>query len=67
VLEGALAFLGLGVAAPTASWGGMIAQGRTALETHQHASLLPATALVLTVLALNVLGERLGKGEGAPR
>jgi peptide/nickel transport system permease protein len=67
VLEGALAFLGLGVAAPTASWGGMIAQGRTALETHPHASLLPATALVLTVLALNVLGERLGKGEGAPR
>ena len=58
VVEGALGFLGLGVAPPTPSWGGMIAEGRPLLEDAPHVSLAPAAALFTTVLALNVLGAR---------
>ena len=57
VVEGALGFLGLGMAPPQPSWGGMIAAGRAQLEDAPLASLVPAAALFLTVLALNVLGD----------
>jgi peptide/nickel transport system permease protein len=56
VVEGALGFLGLGVAPPTPSWGGMIAEGRALLEDAPHVSLAPAATLFATVLSLNVLG-----------
>lgn len=59
VAEGSLGFLGLSVAPPMASWGGMIADGREVLAEHPHISLMPAAAMFLTVLAINVLGERL--------
>jgi peptide/nickel transport system permease protein len=63
VVEGALGFLGLGVAPPAPSWGGMIAEGRAQLEDAPHVCLAPAAALFATVLALNVLGESLyGRG-----
>jgi peptide/nickel transport system permease protein len=57
VAEGALSFLGLGVAPPTPSWGGMIAEGREVLEEAPHVTLLPAAAIFLTVLSLNLLGD----------
>jgi peptide/nickel transport system permease protein len=57
VVEGALGFLGLGVAPPTPSWGGMIAEGRAQLEDAPQASLAPAAALFLTVLSLNVVAD----------
>ncbi|MDJ0784355.1 MAG: ABC transporter permease [Desulfosarcinaceae bacterium] len=57
--EGALSFLGLGVPPPTASWGGMIAEGREALDTAPHVSLIPAGVMFLTVLALNLIGDGL--------
>jgi peptide/nickel transport system permease protein len=66
VVEGALGFLGLGVAPPTASWGGMIAEGRALLEEAPHASLAPAAALFATVLSLNVIGERLRARDDTP-
>jgi peptide/nickel transport system permease protein len=56
VVEGALGFLGLGVAPPTPSWGGMIAEGRAQLEDAPQVCLAPAAALFATVLSLNVLG-----------
>ncbi len=63
VLEGALSYLGLSVAAPVPSWGGMIAEGRDQLETQPHVALLPAAMLVLTVLAINALaGDDTGAG-----
>jgi len=58
VAEGALAFLGLSVAPPTATWGSMINEGRNALETEAFISMIPATNLFLTVLSLNLAGDR---------
>jgi peptide/nickel transport system permease protein len=59
VAEGSLAFLGI-TDPNTISWGGMINDGRTALQIDEiaHPSLLPALMLFLTVLAVNFLGER---------
>jgi len=59
VAEGSLAFLGI-TDPNTISWGGMINDGRNALQVEgtAHPSLLPALMLFLTVLAINFLGER---------
>lgn len=59
VAEGALSFLGLGVAPPTPSWGGMIADGKEVLEDAAHISLIPALVMFLTVLAFNLIGDAL--------
>lgn len=59
VAEGALSFLGLSVRPPQASWGNMIAGGRTQLERYPLLSLWPSLFLFLTVLALNFVGDRL--------
>jgi peptide/nickel transport system permease protein len=59
VAEGSLAFLGL-TAAEAVSWGGMINDGREALQIDgvAHPALLPALVMFVTVLAVNFLGER---------
>ncbi|HYC63455.1 MAG TPA: ABC transporter permease, partial [Reyranellaceae bacterium] len=57
VAEGALSFLGLGIPAPKPSWGGMIADGREALDVAPHTALIPAAVMFLTVLSLNFLGD----------
>jgi peptide/nickel transport system permease protein len=57
VAEGALSFIGLGVPAPTPSWGGMIAEGREVLGEAPHVTLIPAAAMFLTVLSFNLLGD----------
>jgi peptide/nickel transport system permease protein len=57
--EGALSFLGLGVPAPTPSWGGMIAEGREVLEEAPHVSMIPAGVMFLTVMAFNLIGDSL--------
>jgi peptide/nickel transport system permease protein len=57
VAEGALSFLGLGVPPPTPSWGGIIAAGRTSLDSAPHISLIPGALLWSMVLALSVVGE----------
>lgn len=59
VAEGSLSFLGVGVRPPTPSWGGMIAEGREALERVPHVSLVPAAVMFLTVLSLNLIGDHL--------
>ncbi len=59
--EGGLAFLGLSVPPPAASWGALIAQGRPVLAESPHVAMLPALALFATVLALNVMGDALRK------
>jgi len=59
VAEGTLAFLGLSVRPPTPTWGGMINEGRQVLRDASHVSLIPATVLVMTVLALNYAGDAL--------
>lgn len=62
VLEGALAFLGLSVEAPTPTWGGMIAEGKRHLSTDPHVALIPSAAMLLTVLSLNFVGDVLRRG-----
>lgn len=59
VAEGSLSFLGLGLRPPTASWGSMISGGLDKLESAPQVSLTPAAIMCVTVLALNVIGERL--------
>ncbi len=57
IIESALSFLGLGVPPPTPTWGGMLADGRSFLETAYWLSLFPGIALMLTVLGVNLLGD----------
>lgn len=59
IAEGGLGFLGLSVPAPTPSWGGMIAEGREALDQAPHVSMIPAGVMFLTILAVNLIGDRL--------
>lgn len=57
LLESSLTFLGLGVDPSTPSWGGMLADGRTYLQTAWWVSVFPGLAILLTVLGLNLLGD----------
>ncbi len=59
VAEGGLAFLGLSVPPPTPTWGTMINAGRSALTTAPWIALMPCAVLFMTVLALNLAGDRL--------
>ncbi|MEW6047500.1 MAG: ABC transporter permease, partial [Bacillota bacterium] len=57
LLEAALSFLGLGVQPPHPSWGEMIAAGRQYLNVAPWVVLAPGLALMITVLAVNFLGD----------
>jgi ABC-type dipeptide/oligopeptide/nickel transport system permease subunit len=57
--EAALSFLGVGVRPPTASWGQMIAQASPVFDTAWWYMLFPGLALVMTVLAFNLVGDGL--------
>ncbi|MEG2073465.1 MAG: ABC transporter permease, partial [Angelakisella sp.] len=54
-----LCFLGLGVPAPAPEWGGMLAGGRKFIRDYSYMTLFPGLAIMVTVLALNVLGDGL--------
>jgi peptide/nickel transport system permease protein len=55
--ESALSFLSIGVQAPRASWGTVIEDGQNLLYTRPLVAIAPGVMIVLTVLALNVLGD----------
>jgi len=56
----AISFIGLGVQPPTADWGVMVSEGDSALlNGYMSESLAAGAVIVLTVVAFNVLGERL--------
>jgi len=57
VFTAGLSFLGLGVPAPTAEWGRMIADGVDYLRTAWWLSVVPSAFLVATVFAINLLGD----------
>ncbi len=59
LLESALSFLGLGVRPPTPSWGAMLADGRIYLATAWWLATFPGLAISVTVLAVNMVGDRL--------
>lgn len=57
----ALSFIGLGIQPPTPDWGSMVNQGRGAVLAGEPLSAVaPALAIVLVVVAFNVVGEELG-------
>jgi peptide/nickel transport system permease protein len=55
--EATLSFLGLGVLAPIPSWGAMLNDARNHLFDAPHMVVFPALAVVLAVLAFNLLGD----------
>jgi peptide/nickel transport system permease protein len=57
LLEAYLSFLGAGVQPPNASWGTLISDGITFIDTAPHWSLIPGAMLVLCVLSINVFGD----------
>jgi peptide/nickel transport system permease protein len=59
LLEAALSFLGVGIRPPTASWGQMIADATPIFNTAWWYMVFPGAALLLTVLAFNLVGDGL--------
>ncbi|MDR7523429.1 MAG: ABC transporter permease [Armatimonadota bacterium] len=57
ILESALSFLGLGVQPPIPTWGAMLADSRDYLAIAWWLAAFPGLALMLTVLAINLLGD----------
>lgn len=54
-----LSFIGLGVQPPSPEWGAMLSGGRNYLRDALHLTLFPGLAIVITILALNLLGDGL--------
>ena len=59
MLEAGLGYLGIGVPAPAPTWGSMITDGQPYFITAPHLVIVPGMAIVLTVLAFNLLGQGL--------
>jgi ABC-type dipeptide/oligopeptide/nickel transport system permease subunit len=59
LFEAALSYLGVGVRAPTATWGGMLSQATTYYQTDPVFMLVPGLAIFITVLSFNILGDGL--------
>lgn len=59
ILEAGLSFLGVGVQAPTASWGNIIADGSRYVAGMWWMSLFPGLAIMVTVMAFNIVGDAL--------
>ncbi|NMA18883.1 MAG: ABC transporter permease [Clostridiaceae bacterium] len=55
----ALSFLGLGIQPPTPEWGSMLANVRQHLTTYPHMAVFPGLAIMITIFALNILGDGL--------
>ncbi len=54
-----LSFIGLGVPKPRPEWGSMLAGGRVYLRDASHVTTYPGLAIMITILALNLLGDGL--------
>jgi peptide/nickel transport system permease protein len=59
LIEASLSYLGLSAQPPTPSWGNMLNEGRTYLETAPWMSVFPGLAIMTAVLAFNLLGDGL--------
>ncbi|MEC4016273.1 ABC transporter permease [Streptomyces sp. H27-D2] len=59
LFEAALSFLGVGIAPPQASWGGMLTSATDLYEVDMQYMLVPGLAIFVTVLAFNLLGDGL--------
>jgi peptide/nickel transport system permease protein len=54
-----LSFLGLGVPAPAPEWGSMLSAGRRFLRGYSYMTMFPGLAIMITVLAFNMVGDGL--------
>jgi peptide/nickel transport system permease protein len=59
LIASGLSFLGLGVQPPTPEWGAMLAEGRGYLQKAPHIAMFPGLAIMIVVLAFNLLGDGL--------
>jgi peptide/nickel transport system permease protein len=59
ILESTLSFLGLGIQPPTASWGNMLATASSDLQIAWWAAVFPGLCILVTVLAINYIGDGL--------
>ncbi len=57
--EAFLSFIGLGVNPPTPSWGAMISDGSSVIQSYPNQTIFPALALAITMFAFNFLGDGL--------
>jgi peptide/nickel transport system permease protein len=57
--EAGLSYFGLGVPPPAPTWGGMVADGRTSLDVAWWVSTFPGVALLVVVIATNLVGDGL--------
>ncbi|MEO0278947.1 MAG: ABC transporter permease [candidate division WOR-3 bacterium] len=69
LIESALSFLGIGIQPPVPSWGQMLSSGKDLIDVAWWLVVFPGSAIFLTVLAYNLVGEGLRdmmspKGEG---
>ncbi|AHD10553.1 ABC transporter permease [Phaeobacter gallaeciensis] len=54
-----LSFLGFGVQPPAAEWGAMLLDGKPYMQTAPHIMIFPGLAVLVSVLAINLVGDRL--------
>lgn len=59
LVEAILSFLGVGMPVEAATWGNIMAEGRSQFNAYPHMVLLPGIFLVLTILSVNILGDGL--------
>lgn len=59
MLEASLSFLGIGIPRPAPAWGLLVADGRQLIVSNWWVSFFPGVAILLTVLSVNLLGDRL--------
>jgi peptide/nickel transport system permease protein len=57
LIESALSFLGIGVPPPTPTWGGILGDGRSYIDTAWWIAFFPGLAIMFTVLSVNLLGD----------
>jgi peptide/nickel transport system permease protein len=57
--EASLAFIGLGIAPPTPTWGGMVREGFENILDNYWQALVPSLAVLVLVLSLNLIGDGL--------
>lgn len=58
ITESSLSFLGLGVQAPTSSWGSMLQNAQSQMMDRPTLAIFPGLLILLTVLSFNMLGDR---------
>ncbi len=59
ILESSLSFLGLGVQPPTPTWGNMLQDAQATMATNPWLTIFPGLAILITVLAVNFIGDGL--------